>query len=97
MKVTNGGKQMETKESIQKTVYQAIADAFMMDVDQVANQPEKRLREDLGASSMQYLPLISTLEDTYNIEIDLHGFQNEARTIEAAVDYIYTACEKSQK
>lgn len=88
---------MDSKESIRKTVYQAIADAFMMDVDVVANQPDKRLREDLGASSMQYLPLISTLEDAYNIEIDLHHFQNEARTIDAVVDYIYAACEKAQK
>lgn len=88
---------METKESIRKTVYQAIADAFMMDTEQVAADPQKRLREDLGASSMQYLPLISTLEDAYNLEIDLHGFQNEARTIEAAVDYVYAAYEKSQK
>jgi Acyl carrier protein len=85
------------KEKIRNQVYQAIADAFMMDVSEVEKNPGKRLREDMGASSMQYLPLISTLEDECDLEIDLHGFQNEARTINEAVEYVCREYEKQHQ
>lgn len=79
---------LKMNEKIAEVVYQAIADAFMVDVDEIKNNPDKRLREDMGASSMQYFPIIATIEDECDIEVDMHLFQNEARTIGTAVDYV---------
>lgn len=78
---------MDLKEKISEVVTQAIADAFMMDAEEVKNNPNRRLREDLGASSMNYFPLISAIEDAFDIEFDFHGFQNEAKTIAEVSTY----------
>lgn len=89
--------QKKMKEKIRSEVYQAVADAFMLDVAEVETNLQKRLREDMGASSMQYLPLISTLEEECNVELDLHGFQNEARTIDGIVEYVFAEYEKQHQ
>lgn len=77
------------EEKVKEAAYQAIADAFMIDVSEVERNPDRRLREDMGASSMQYFPLIAALEDKFDIELDFHGFQNEARTFAQVADYTY--------
>lgn len=79
---------MADRKNVQNVVYQAVADAFMMDTAAIAADPSKRLREDMGATSMQYFPIISTLEDEFDLDIDLHDFQNNTRSIEDAVDFV---------
>ena len=88
---------MDLKEKIQDVVAQAIADAFMMDVEEVKKDPTKRLREDMGASSMNYFPLISAIEDAFDIEFDFHGFQNDAKTIEQVSEYTYKVMQEQHK
>lgn len=79
---------MATEAEIRSEVYAAVADAFMMDVSQVEANTQIRLREDLGASSMQYYPLIADLEDSFGIELELHEFQYVARTVEDIVELV---------
>lgn len=79
---------MAERKDVQTVVYRAVADAFMVDVASIEADPTKRLREDMGATSMQYFPIISALEDEFDLDIDLHDFQNGTRSIEDAVDFV---------
>ena len=79
---------MATEAEIRQGVYAAMADAFMMDASQVEANTQIRLREDLGASSMQYYPLIADLEDTFGVEFELHEFQYAARTVDDIVELV---------
>lgn len=85
---------MVAREDIESKAYEAIADAFMLDVAEVQKRPDLHLREDLGASSMQYYPLIATLEDAFGVALDFHEFQNEARTVQGVVDFTQRACDE---
>ena len=79
---------MDTREKITELLINDIADVFMLDKDYVATNHELNLREDLVANSMQYFPIITDLEEALEIDIDFHEFQNEAKTIKLAIDYI---------
>ena len=83
-----------TRTQIENVVYKAIAEAFLLDEETVRKETQKALREDLGASSMQYLPLITTIEEELGVDIDLHGFQNDARTIGGVVNYVEAVCKE---
>ena len=82
---------MATTEEITQKVYAAVADAFMKTPEEVAANPQVRLREDLGASSMQYYPLISDLEEAFDVEFELHDFQFRARTVDDIVAMVAAA------
>ena len=82
---------MATTEEIKQGVYAAVADAFMLSVEQVAANPAVRLREDLGASSMNYYPLIADLEEAFDVEFELHDFQFRARTVDDVVAMVAEA------
>jgi len=81
---------MSIREKITEMLINDIADVFMLDKDYVESHPELNFREDLVANSMQYFPIITALEEELKIDIDFHEFQNEARTIELAIDYVLT-------
>ena len=82
---------MATAEEIKQGVYAAVADAFMLSAEQVAANPAVRLREDLGASSMNYYPLISDLEEAFDVEFELHDFQFRAKTVDDIVAMVTEA------
>jgi len=75
-----------TREKIAEIVNAAVADVFMLETAHVAAHPELNYRVDFSATSMQYFPLISTLEEELNIEIESHDFQNKASTVGDTID-----------
>ena len=79
---------MDIREKITEVLEKDVADIFMLELDYVASHHDMRFREDLAASSVQYFPIISTLEEEFDLEIDFHEFQNEGRTIELAIDFV---------
>ena len=82
---------MATEADIKEKVYAAVADAFMLSAEQVAANPAVRLREDLGASSMNYYPLIADLEEAFDVEFELHDFQFRAKTVNDIVAMVAEA------
>jgi len=83
---------MNMQARISEAVYKNVADIFLLSRDYVAAHPELRFREDLHAKSLQYFPLIGALETDLDIELDYHRFQNEARTVGLAIDFVSEAC-----
>ena len=79
---------MDERERIAKILNETIADIFMLDLEYVASNPELNFRKDLKASSIQYFPLISELEEQLDIELDAHDFQWKAHTIAQAVVFV---------
>lgn len=80
-----------TREEVKKVVYESIADAFMLEESEIFAHSDWNFRTDLNATSLQYFPLISDIEERLDIELEAHEFQWVAKTIEQAVDFVYTA------
>lgn len=79
---------MKTDEEIKELFLDYMADAFLTDRDQIAENLELRFREDYAANSMKYFPLLGGLEDDLGIEISLRDFQNECHTVQQGIDYV---------
>lgn len=85
---------MDIRQKITETLNAAIADIFMKDEEYIASHHELNFRTDLNATSLQYYPLITDLEELLDIDIDAHDFQWKSYTIADAVDFlmeVYTA------
>lgn len=82
---------MDHRQKIIEVLNKSIADIFMEDADFIAANHEMKFRTNLKATSMQYYPLISEIEEQLDIELDAHDFQYKAHTIAEAVDYVHNA------
>ena len=82
---------MEARQRIIEILNEGIADIFMKDKDFIAANHDMKFRTSLKATSMQYFPLITIIEEKLDIELDAHDFQYKAHTIGEAVDYILNA------
>ena len=79
---------MKTDEEIKEFFLDYMADAFMKDKAQIAENLELKFREDYAANSMMYFPLLGGLEDDLGIEISLRDFQNQCHTVQQGIDYV---------
>ena len=79
---------MDTRLTIAEIVNASVADIFMKDLEYIASHHELNFRTDLNATSLQYFPLITELEEQLDIELDAHDFQWKAHTIGEAVDLV---------
>ena len=79
---------MDIEQQVSEVMEKSIATIFRKDATEVAANHGIRMREDLGASSKHYFPLIADIEDAFGIMIDYHMFQYEATTVQSAIDYI---------
>lgn len=79
---------MKTDEEIKELFLDYMADAFMKDKAQIAENLELKFREDYAANSMMYFPLLGGLEDDLGIEISLRDFQNQCHTVQQGIDYV---------
>jgi len=78
----------DARETVNAALYEGVADIFMLNKDDVTSHPEWNFRTDLNATSLQYYPLITDLEEKLDINIDAHAFQWEAHTVGDAVDFL---------
>ena len=83
---------MELRKKVEEILYKSVADVFMKDESYIVAHTDLNFRLDLNASSTQYYPLISDLEEQLDIDIDAHDFQYNAQTIAQAVDYVLSVC-----
>ena len=79
---------MDIREQIAATMDEAIAQVFRKTPEEVAANHDLRLKEDLGANSKHYFPIIAAFEDEYGLMIDYHMFQYSATTVASAIDYV---------
>jgi len=76
------------REDVTEFVLTQIADIFDLDKDYITADPNLRFRQDLHARSMQYFPLISMIEDEYDLYIDTPHFQLECATVGDCPGYV---------
>lgn len=62
-----------------------IAEQLGIDAETVT--PEKNLKDDLGADSLDLFELVTNLEDTYSIEIPSEDLEQMA-TVQDVLDYL---------
>ena len=79
---------MKTNEEVQELFLDYMADAFMIDKEEISRDLDRRLREDFAANSMKLFPLLGGLEEDLGIEINLRDFQNECHTVRQGIDYV---------
>jgi len=79
---------VDNTQKITNTLNETVADIFMMETEHIAAHHELNFRKDLNASSIQYFPLITELEELLDLSIDLHDFQSKAHTIADAVVFL---------
>ena len=79
---------MDNTQKMTNILNEAVADIFMMETEYIAAHHELNFRKDLSASSIQYFPLITELEELLDIDIDIHEFQSKAHTIADAVVFL---------
>ena len=78
---------MDIQAQITEVMEDIIARVFRKDKEEVKAHHEWRLKEDLGANSKHYFPILSALSDEFDVEIDYHQFQFYATTIDTAIAY----------
>ena len=88
---------MDLRDKITSMLEREIADVFMLDKTHIEAHHELKFREDLVATSLQYFPILTALEEELDIDIDFHEFQIEAKTIAQAIDYITALYIAQQK
>ncbi len=71
-------------------VKEMIAKQLLIDEDKIT--PESRIKEDLGADSLDVLQMLMTIEEDYGVEIPDEELA-EFRTVEDVVRY----CDKNVK
>lgn len=91
------GSEMAAKEEVEKVLFKSMSEVFGRPVEEFAENPGLRLREDLTAKSMEYFPLIAELEDGLGIQIEYHDFQTEAQTVGKTVEYVCALAQAQGK
>ena len=79
---------MDSIRMITNTLNETVADVFMMETEYIAAHHELNFMTDLIATSLQYYPLITELEELLDIDIDVHDFQSKLHTIGDAADFL---------
>lgn len=71
------------------TVFEQVKDIIVseLNVKEAQVTPEAKLKEDLGADSIDAVQIIMEIEDTFGITIDEDDAQ-EMLTVQSVVDYI---------
>lgn len=71
------------------TVFEQVKDIIVSELNVKEEQvtPEAKLKEDLGADSIDAVQIIMEIEDTFGITIDEDDAQ-EMLTVQSVVDYI---------
>lgn len=77
----------DIREQVTSIMDSCVARVFRRDEAEIAANHELRFKEDLGATSQQYFPIISAFEDKLGLYLDYHEFQFAATTIQKAIDY----------
>lgn len=86
--------EQELRERIKKTLLEAMANVFKMSEEELGGLMEKDLIKDLGATSLQYFPVIAALEDELDIELQYQDFRRNGKTIASVIDYVESVyCE----
>ena len=78
------------KEQVSSTMYAAISAAMSKPAEELSD--DTQLIADLGAKSVNFVRIISALEDEFDLEIPFMEFRRK-RTIGEAIDYIVQLCE----
>lgn len=78
------------KEQVSSTMYAAISAAMNKPAEELSD--DTQLIADLGAKSVNFVRIISALEDEFDLEIPFMEFRRK-RTIGEAIDYIVQLCE----
>ena len=78
------------KEQVSSTMYAAISTAMNKPAEELSDSSE--LIADLGAKSVNFVRIISALEDEFDLEIPFMEFRRK-KTIGEAIDYIVQLCE----
>ena len=73
------------KEQVSSTVYAAISAAMNKSAEELSD--DTQLIADLGAKSVNFVRIISALEDEFDLEIPFMEFRRK-KTIGEAIDYI---------
>jgi len=78
------------KEQVSSTMYAAISAAMNKPAEELSD--DTQLIADLGAKSVNFVRIISALEDEFDLEIPFMEFRRK-KTIGEAIDYIVQLCE----
>lgn len=74
--------------SVKETVLNAASAATGKGTEELEANLDKDMSTDLGLTSLEYFPILSQLEDTYDIDIDYSDFLTKVKTLNQAVSYM---------
>ena len=80
---------MATKKQVAETFVSVLAQIIEKPEAEVAANPGASFKEDYGMTSLQYFPLISEMEEKFDIEMDYSGFLLKALTVQDGIDFVY--------
>ena len=86
---------MDLRERIKGTLLDAMAKVFELDRAALETRPDLNSINDLGATSIQFFPIISALEDELDIELQYQDFRRNGKTIQTAIDFVVQQYEET--
>jgi len=82
---------MDVREKITDVLLEITSMVLQQDREYLAGHLDLDLITDLKIKSTQYFPIITALEDAFDIELPFNEFRSVARTISKAIDYVEKA------
>lgn len=78
---------MEEK-NVQDVFIQLLAESADQTEDFIRENRNEDMEEKLGVTSVELFPLLSGLEDAFNIDLDYAGFLTNVKTVNQGIEYI---------
>jgi len=79
---------MSSREQIVDVFADVISKILEKNKDEILLNLDAKFKEDLNMTSLEYFPLIGTLEEKFDIEIDYHDFLTNALTSNDGIDFV---------
>ena len=79
---------MDIAQEVRQAVIENVADIFMKSQEEIEANMDASYIADFAATSLDTFPLVSELEDRFDVELELHEFQASVGTPNETVGYV---------
>jgi len=79
---------MNLREQIFDVFVDVISNVLKKPKEEILSNLDAKFKDDFKMTSLQYFPLISQMEEKFDIEMDYSAFLRNVRTVNEGVDFM---------
>jgi len=81
---------MYKREQVAEEFLKAVAKAFMGEIEYYSNNLQLNMHSDLHTESVHLLVIGASMEEEFDLELDIDDFLASVTTLESGIDYVYS-------